>query len=246
MIQFGSSPELRSKLGTLAKLIFGLAVFSVITGTFLMLNVSERTHEPLPDAQISSGRCVLWLVGSSSVHRWTSADTQLESWQIHNRGIEAARLPELQQRVIRTAQDVAPAAIVLYAGENDLADGVAEASVASGLEKLAVTLALQAPEAIILLVSMKPSPNRWGNRLAQLAVDARLRRFTATRRNMKFVDAGRTLLIGSAPGPFYIADGIHLSPAGYEVWGDEIERQLDQSFNANSERCRRTRPASEG
>lgn len=157
-----------------------------------MLNVSERTHEPLPDAQISSGRCVLWLVGSSSVHRWTSADTQLESWQIHNRGIEAARLPELQQRVIRTAQDVAPAAIVLYAGENDLADGVAEASVASGLEKLAVTLALQAPEAIIFLVSMKPSPNRWGNRLAQLAVDARLRRFTATRRNMKFVDAGRT------------------------------------------------------
>lgn len=220
-----------------------MAVFSAITGTFLMLNIAKRPLEPLPDAQISSGRCVVWLVGSSSVHRWTSADTQLESWQIHNRGIEAARLPELQQRVMLSSKDAAPAAIVLYAGENDIADGVAETSVASQLEKLAVALELQAPKAVILLVSMKPSPSRWSNRPAQLAVDARLRRFTATRPNMKFVDAGGTLLIGGTPGPFYIDDGVHLSPAGYEVWGDEIERQLDRSFN---ERCGRTRPASKG
>ncbi|SEJ89365.1 Lysophospholipase L1 [Sphingomonas sp. OV641] len=246
MIHSGSSPEPASILGTLAKLLFGLLVFSVITGTFLFFRFPDRTREPLPDAQVSNGRCVLWLVGSSSIHRWASAQTQLGSWQIHNRGIEGARLPELQQRVLLTAKEMAPTAIILYAGENDLADGVADAPVASRLEKLAGTLAQQAPKATILLVSMKPSPTRWSNRQAQIAVDARLRRFVAARANMEFVDAGQTLLNGGTPGPFYMDDGIHLSSAGYRVWGDEIERHLDRSFDLSSERCSRTRLASKG
>lgn len=231
------APEGTSEtLGVLAKLLLGVAIFSAVIGGYFLL-LAARSHQPLPDDQVSNGRCIVWLVGSSSIRRWSSAPAQLAGWQVHNRGVEGARLPQLMNRLSSTPIDHSPAAIVLYAGENDLFDGASEVTVAKQLEQLAATLQKRAPQAKIFLASMKPSPTRWNNRRAQVSVDGRLRSFAQANANIYFVDAGEVLLVNGKPGPFYKEDGIHLSPQGYRRWGNQISQHLNINFSDSTDHC---------
>jgi lysophospholipase L1-like esterase len=221
------SHQSKTLLSTALKLLFGVVVFGSTVGAYSYLAESNRMRSPMPDNVKSAGRCAVWLVGSSSIYRWKSAASDLEGWEVNNRGIEGARLPELEQRLSLTADGEEPAAIVLYAGENDLADGIGAPLVLERLEHVAGTLLGRAPRAKLFLVSVKPSPARWDNRPAQLAVSAGLKRFGATRSAIDVIEAGSPLLVDGTPGPFFENDGIHLSPEGYQRWGGEIERHLD-------------------
>ncbi len=223
-------------LGVLAKLLLSVAIFSAVIGGYFLL-LAARSHQPLPDDQVSNGRCIVWLVGSSSIRRWSSAPGQLAGWQVHNRGVEGARLPQLLNRLSSTPIDHSPTAIVLYAGENDLFDGTSEVTVAKQLEQLAITLRKRAPQTKIFLASMKPSPTRWNNRRAQLGVDGRLRSFAQANVNIDFIDAGQVLLINGKPGPFYKEDGVHLSRRGYHRWGNKISQHLNFNFNNSADHC---------
>lgn len=229
--------RVRGVLAASAKLLFGVAVFATTVGAYTYLADTARMHMPLPDEKKSAGRCTIWLVGSSSIYRWKSAAADLDGWQVRNRGIEGARLPELQQRLDLTTEMGLPSAIIFYAGENDLADGVGAPVVLDHLEHLATTLMRRAPSAKLFIVSMKPSPTRWANRPAQLAVDEGLRRFVRRGANIELIEAGDLLLSGGKPGDFYREDGIHLSPAGYARWGGEIERRMNARMRDRSDHC---------
>ncbi|WP_085810337.1 GDSL-type esterase/lipase family protein [Sphingomonas sp. TZW2008] len=223
-----SSAIIREIAATVGKLALAAGVFvAIIAGYFFFISW-QHGHSPLPGRIAAGGRCTVWLVGSSSLHRWDSAERDLAGWTVYNRGIEGARLPELALRLGRTGGEPAPAAIVLYAGENDIADGTDPAAVSRGLVGLAKALRARAPDSMLLIVSMKPSPTRWLNRPAQLAVDAAMRRFAASQPRTAFVPAGEQLLVGARPGNFYHEDGIHLVEEGYRRWSRPIATGLRQ------------------
>lgn len=237
MVETRAHRRLRSIFGTLAKLLFGVIVFGTTIGAYTYLSDAARMHSPLPDDKVLDGGCAVWLIGSSSIHRWETAEADLNGWQVHNRGIEGARLPELQKRLDLTKSGAEPTAIILYAGENDLSDAVAAPIVLAHLKQIAATLIQHAPRAKLFLVSMKPSPARWNDRSAQLAVNAGLEQIARLHPNIYTIEAGDLLLTGGKPGAFYRDDGIHLSQAGYTRWGGEIERQLNAQVRRRSEQC---------
>lgn len=226
-----SSAIIREVEATVGKLALAAGVFVAIIAGYFFLTSWQHGHSPLPGRIAVGGRCTVWLVGSSSMRRWNSAERDLAGWTVYNRGIEGARLPELALRLGRTGSEPAPAAIVLYAGENDIADGADPATVSRGLVGLAQALRTRAPDSVLLLVSMKPSPTRWPNRPAQIAVDAAMRRFAASQPRTAFVPAGERLLVGARPGDFYHEDGIHLVEEGYRQWSRPIATDLRQVAN---------------
>jgi lysophospholipase L1-like esterase len=240
MARVRAHDRLQQVAGTIAKLLFAVAVFGTTVGAYFFATNTARMHSPLPDHKESGGSCIVWLVGSSSIHRWKTAVTDLDGWQVHNRGIEGARLPELKQRLDLTRTGGTPSAIIFYAGENDLADAVGVPEVLDHLEQVATALVRHKPKAKVFLVSMKPSPARWNDRPAQLAVNEGLKQFARSQPNIYLVEAGDLLLTEGKPGNFFNSDGIHLSPQGYARWGGEIERQLNTRLDNRSGKCAAT------
>lgn len=237
MVRDRAHHRLRRITASGAKLLFAAGVFFAMVGGYFYLTTTARLRMPLPDKRVSNGRCVLWLVGSSSMHRWKTAGVDLGGWQVHNRGVEGARLPELQQRLALNEAAAQPDAILLYAGENDLADEESVTVVLANLKGVAATLVRDTPDAKLFIISMKPSPGRWANRPAQVALNAGLHQFAHGRSGTSVIDAGDLLLTDGQPGNYYQEDGIHLSSAGYARWGSEIERQLNVGFKGLPTRC---------
>ena len=97
-----------SKFDTpLAKIVVPLLVFIAILGGWQGIQYYRQATASLPDAPPSNGACMLWFVGSSSIHRWTSLDRDMAPWAVHNRGINGATLDDIARKIHRGLADVA-------------------------------------------------------------------------------------------------------------------------------------------
>lgn len=212
-----------------AKAALGVVIFSSALGAVTMISDRLALHRALPDAGGAQGRCAVWFVGSSSIHRWTNMAETMAPWNPHNRGVNGATLDDVRHRFANETVTVPPEAFVLYIGENDIADGMRAEQVARGIAGLLDDQARVMPRTPAFVIAIKPSPTRWSSRPEQLRLNA-LMREVAARRRVTFLDVGDDLLIDGRPGPFYRDDGIHLSDAGYKVWGRDIRIAFDRAM----------------
>ncbi|MET0374049.1 MAG: GDSL-type esterase/lipase family protein, partial [Rhizorhabdus sp.] len=209
------------------KTLLGLAVFVGILAGWLAYEFYQERHSPLPNGAIGSGeRCALWFVGSSSMHKWVTLQSDMKPWNAHNRGVDGAKVEYLADRFESDLPTHAPAAIVLYAGENDLAWGASPAAVLQSLRRIIAAKRARYGALPIFYVSIKPSPTRWRFRPQQAEVNRVMANDALNSRDLRFVDIVPAMLVDGRPGPFYQEDGVHLSPNGYRRWGRAVHRAL--------------------
>jgi len=205
-----------------------IAFVVVLGGWWLFQQERERrlAHAPLPGEGGTQGLCALWVIGSSSVHRWTSVERDLSPWIAHNRGIEGATFAQLGPRFASETETRAPEAMILYAGENDIAAGGSARQAIADLEAFLADKTAKFGQTPVFVVSMKPSPTRW----KFLAEQGRFNRAAAAigrqRADVTFVDIVPLLLDKGRPGNFYQADGIHMNALGYGLWAAAIRDAL--------------------
>lgn len=216
----------RPRQAALVKALFGLSVFTATVGGWAAVQQRVAMHTPLPDAGGRQGACVIWFVGSSSIHRWTTLAADMQPWIVRNRGVGGAFLPELRQRFANEGPVTPPQAIVFYAGDNDIAKGDTAASADDQFRQFVAAKMARMPDVPMLVLSVKPSPTRWSLRPVQNAYDAAMKRMAAQIPTLFFVDASAGLLVHRRPGPFFVEDGIHLSQAGYRVWARAVRAAL--------------------
>lgn len=221
---------------TAAKAAFGVGVFTATMAAWSVAGPDFMAHRPLPDGGVE-GRCAIWFVGSSSIHRWTSMARDLAPWEVHNRGVNGALIGEVTARFLNEPAQVAPAAIVIYLGENDIADGAAPDDVARDVEDLVRHAERRMPHAQIYVIGLKPSPTRWTQYDGQQRVNAALAADSARNQRLHFLDVGHALLVNGAPGPFYQPDGIHLDVAGYRRWASMVRAGIEASMSVSMRRA---------
>lgn len=211
--------------------LFAVLVVSIafVVAWPLLTRVQEAAVAtlPLPGAG-SDDRCAIWFIGSSTIYRWDGLAEDMAPWKTIKRGVDGATFPQLIERFANDPAKVPPRAIVLYAGENDLASG---STVAQAVTERSRFLALKAkmfPDVPVVLVSLKPSPGRWNNRPAQLAYNADTRQIAESSPDLSYVEIGPQLLDGDRPGDHYVADGIHLKPEGYRLLVPALKAVLEQ------------------
>lgn len=226
-------PRRPALLRTAAKSLFGVAVFGSTVAAWGFASKLWLMHQPLPGAGGRQGECVLWFVGSSSIHKWTTLARDMANWPTHNRGVNGATLDEIGQRFRNEDKVAAPEAIVFYAGENDIADGRSAQSTAAAMQALLDTRAAKFPHTPAFIVGMKPSPTRWSFRPEQRKLDALMRAEARRHPNTFFLDVSETLLVDGRPGPFYVGDGVHLNRDGYRRWGQKIRAAFEAAMPAD-------------
>jgi lysophospholipase L1-like esterase len=121
-----------------------------------------------------------------------------------------------------------PRAVVLYAGDNDVASGRTPEQVLADFRAFCSAVWKDVPGCRVLFVSIKPSVLRWKQFGEQTKANALVRDFCRTDERLTFVDIV-PLMLGpdGAPRPeLFVKDGLHLSRAGYEAWTAAVKTAL--------------------
>ncbi|WP_394438370.1 GDSL-type esterase/lipase family protein [Sphingobium naphthae] len=173
-------------------------------------------------------------LGSSSIRLWDIAGSFRDIRTV-NRGFGGATTPHVLHYYKRLLPPVAPRAIVVYVGENDLAAGAAPETVANDIMTLLRWLRRDYPRAAISWLSLKPSPIRWTLRPKMAQVNAMVAA-RAPRVRVEYLDVGTVLLApdGLPDASLFTRDGLHMNAKGYQRWSRLVHAWLDQETAAGS------------
>lgn len=159
-------------------------------------------------------------VGSSSFRLWKTLATDLTGYPVRNRGFGGSTFPDVLDHfdTLFTAPD--PAFIFLYEGDNDLNSGRSPASVLADAQAVIARLRQKYPAVPIAFVSPKPCPARWAKSETYLEFHRLLATWCASQPGLHFIDVWTPMLSpdGSLSPSLFVADQVHLNPAGYAIW----------------------------
>lgn len=211
----------------LSKLLIALLVFAVILVGWRLYGRYRESHAMLPERGAVTGDCALWFVGSSSIHRWTSLKQDMAPWKTENRGIDGAQLTDILPRFANIKPNEGrPRAIILYVGENDIANAVPVRTVMRQLAGLFDLRDRLLPDVPVLMLSAKPSPGRAAFLGEQRLFNAATRQFLPHMRAAHYADITTPLFAGGKLGDNYQPDGVHMNARGYAVWADVVRQRL--------------------
>lgn len=165
--------------------------------------------------------------GSSSILLWETLAEDMAPMAVLNRGFGGSVIAHVTHFADRIVLPYEPSAIVLYAGDNDIAFGLSSDCTFRDFEAFVGHLHAAAPNTPIYYISIKPSPTRWAlwedmQRANQL-IEAR----TKTDPALHFIDISEAMLDEQGePIEELFDDGLHMTPAGYQLWTSIIRPTL--------------------
>ena len=197
-------------------------------------------------AKRTQGKIDLYFMGNSITRRWGATDypdflanwnANFHGWNAANFGWGGDRIEHMLWRIENGELDgVNPKVIVILAGTNNIGQrpGGDEkvANITRGLRALIDLCRRKAPNATIIVTGILPRNDNATDRLAVIPeinrINAELARMTDGRSiryltiNDKLADSAGTLIDG------VMADGLHLSLKGYQIWADALKPVLTQ------------------
>ena len=172
--------------------------------------IHERTLPPDP----------VVFYGSSTIRLWDHLAQDLADVRALNLGFGGSTLEACAYFFERLVTPVKPSSLVLYAGDNDLGDGRKPNELLSFFRALVAKVDRDLGPVEFAFISIKPSPARFGlmnrirkaNRLIQDELAGRL--------NGYFINVFDAMLDsgGKPQAKLFTEDGLHMSPAGYQLW----------------------------
>lgn len=166
--------------------------------------------------------------GSSSILRWETLEEDLAPMPVVNRGFGGSVVSQVTHFADRIVLSYEPSAIVLYAGDNDIAFGSSADCVFVDFEAFVDRIRESVEDTPIYYISIKPSPARSVLWVEMQRANELIHARTTTRETLHFIDVSRAMLDeqGDPIKTLYVEDGLHLSPAGYGLWTTIVRPRL--------------------
>ncbi len=190
----------------------------------------------LSQSPISSSPIVFY--GSSSIRLWKSLQQDFSGYAVLNCGFGGSRLTDCIRYANRLVLPRKPSAIVIYAGDNDLASGTTPEKVFQSFTQLFSIFRTYSNSIPIAFVSVKVCPARLMFLENILKFNRLVEDFLKTQPDTEYIDVCSDML-GHDRKPIqalFVSDQIHLSPAGYQILRKEVGEFLSQD-------CPRTQAA---
>jgi lysophospholipase L1-like esterase len=172
--------------------------------------------------------------GSSSILFWDTLVADMKPLEVINRGFGGSELSDLNQYARRIVIAYRPRAVVVYEGDNDLAEGSAKTpeSVANDFRRFVQIVHADLPETWIYVLSIKPSKLRWNQWPNMKAANKLIQDFAATQGHVQYIDVATPMFDsqGKLPGDLFRPDGLHPTPKCYALWTSIIKPILLQRF----------------
>ncbi|MEM9420340.1 MAG: SGNH/GDSL hydrolase family protein [Planctomycetota bacterium] len=186
--------------------------------------------------QFPAGPVVFY--GSSSIRLWQTLEQDFPHTWTANLGFGGSTLEACDHFFERMVLPARPSGLVVYAGDNDIGDGRTPEAILKSFHSLMKQIDADLPGVPVAWIGIKPSIARWEMRQAIGKVNAWTREAVRARPGTDWVDIHDRML-GSDGKPrkeLFADDGLHLSPAGYQLWAQAVRDDvawLSQPANAN-------------
>lgn len=167
-------------------------------------------------------------VGSSSIRLW-KLDRNFPGHPVLNHGFGGSVLSDSVDYFDRLVTPTEPQMIVLYAGDNDIANGKSPETIANDFRKFLDNVRSEVPRCQkVIYISIKPSVKRWSMAEAMQKTNQQIREICESDETADFLDIWPLMLDDTArPRPDLLAeDGLHLNEAGYEIWNNALRPLL--------------------
>ena len=160
-------------------------------------------------------------IGASSIVRWNLPEyfPELGAKAI-NRGFGGSQSVDAVRYVERIVVPYHPRIVVYYAGDNDVEANVPAREIARQFELFDQKVHAALPQTKIIFISIKPSIRRWKWIDTISSANAMVKAYCAKEKHLAFMDIERQMLgPDGKPNPdLLVADGLHMTPAGYRIW----------------------------
>jgi len=160
-------------------------------------------------------------IGASSIVRWNLPEyfPELGAKAI-NRGFGGSQSVDAVRYVERIVVPYHPRVVVYYAGDNDVEANVPAQEIAHQFELFDQKVHRALPQTKIIFISIKPSIRRWKWIDTIRSANAMAKAYCAKEKHLAFMDIEQSMLgADGKPNPdLLVADGLHMTPAGYRIW----------------------------
>jgi lysophospholipase L1-like esterase len=174
-------------------------------------------------------------VGSSSIRMWSSLGTDFPRRAVINRGFGGSRIPDATHYAEQLVAPYHPRAIVLYAGDNDLAEGCTPEQVRDAFAAFVQRARSLDAGVPIAFIAIKPSVAR-KNLLPQIRrANALVRAYARGQRDVSYLDVFTPMLgpDGQPQPRWFGADGLHMNRQGYGLWTGLVRDWLHRTLDAS-------------
>jgi len=194
----------------------------------------DRANPPPPGAVL--------FTGSSSVRLWSSLAEDMAPLRVVNRGFGGAHMAHVALNANRLTTPYAPSAIVLYAGDNDLAEGTGKTAqtVIEDFKTFLSKVRSELDDVPVYFIAIKPSVLRWERWPEMSEANAKIQAMAQSDPALHYLDIATPMLNSrdseTTPGPnpdLFRFDGLHLSDQGYSVWTQVIRPALIAHHGVN-------------
>jgi lysophospholipase L1-like esterase len=169
-------------------------------------------------------------VGGRDVRLWPQLAADMAPVPVIQRGFGGAQIAHVTHYMSRIILPYHPRAIIVMAGEADLADvhGRRPEDVLDDFRTLALSLRAEGSRVPIWFVSIRPQPARQERWYGAQRANALVADFIATQRDMHYIDASAAMLdaAGNIRRGFHRWDGLTLNDKGYAALTDAIRPVL--------------------
>lgn len=158
-------------------------------------------------------------VGSSSIRMWTLA-ADFPGVPVINRGFGGSAIADSTYYANRIVIPYHPRLIVMYAGDNDIAEGRTPQQVLADFKAFITRVRRELPDVAIVYISIKPSIARFATWPQMRRANRMIAGWARTQHRVSFVDVSASMLgtDGKPRAALLRPDGLHMTPAGYGIW----------------------------
>jgi lysophospholipase L1-like esterase len=196
----------------------------------------EQEVTSLENRRIEFAQPPIIFYGSSSIRRWKTLSQDFAGYPVVNCGFGGSRLSDCVRYVSRLVLRLKPAAVVLYAGDNDLAQGARPDQAFASFRELYAALRGYSEQMPIAYISVKPCPARIRNIDNILRFNQMVQAFLQTQPATQYIDI-YTAMLGPdhQPNPaLFVQDQIHLSDLGYQMLRRDVSSFLTSELPPSS------------
>jgi lysophospholipase L1-like esterase len=181
------------------------------------------------DAKAMPPEGAVLLAGSSSIRMWHGDLTKdLEPLTTIGRGFGGSNTNDLLHYADRVIIKYKPRAVVIYEGDNDVAQGVKPPAILATYKLLLDKIEADLPGCRVYILAVKPSIKRQEMWPKMVKVNEDLAELADDRKNVTYLDIATPMLgdDGKPKPDLFIKDNLHLNRKGYELWRDTIRPVL--------------------
>jgi lysophospholipase L1-like esterase len=167
--------------------------------------------------------------GSSSIRQWTNLAEDFKDLKTVNLGFGGSTLAACAWFFDRIMTGYRPKRLIIYAGDNDLADGRHPQEVCLFFKELIEAVTKKYGSIPCYFISLKPSTARWGLIDQFKYTNEIILKEINHHPNWSWVDVFTPMLTdeGKPNADYFVADGLHLSRKGYQLWKTILQNALN-------------------